>query len=182
MISTPSAPAVASPTITLRAVEPTDADFMYEVENDPANRLYSDTIAPISRKIIRDYALSYDADPFSARQLRLIISAPNPVGIVDLYEIDPVHRRAFIGIYILPSCRHSGIASKAIAALEDYCRDALRLRLLAARVESSNTSSVSLFKKCGFNEAARIPAWFILPSGAASSLIIFTKFLINNPK
>ena len=58
----------------LRALEPSDADFMYEVENDAQAWRYSDTIAPLSRKILRDYALTYDADPFTAGQLRLIIT------------------------------------------------------------------------------------------------------------
>ena len=75
--------------LNIRALEPGDADFMYEVENDSSAWRYSDTVAPLSRRILRDYALNYDADPFSAGQIRLIVTEEGnntPVGIVDLYE------------------------------------------------------------------------------------------------
>lgn len=166
--------------IILRAVEPVDADFMYEVENDDACWRYSDTVAPLSRKILRDYALNYSADPFSARQLRLIISEKEPnvgrqLGVADLYEIDPIHRRACVGIYLLPSFRNEGIASEALKILEDYAFRMLNLRLLAAKVEGFNTTSLALFKRCGFVVAAVVPEWFSYAVNKISDLIILTK-------
>ena len=49
---------LASARLILRAVEPIDADFMFEVENDPLAWRYSDTVAPLSRRQLRDYALA----------------------------------------------------------------------------------------------------------------------------
>ncbi len=169
-----------SNSVKLRAVEPIDADMMYEVENDSRCWRYGETIAPISRRIIRDYALTYDADPFSARQLRLIITSDSEgctcqAGVVDLYEIDPIHRRAFVGIYILPSFREKGIAGGALHLLEDYARNTLRLRKLAARIESINTSSIRLFEKAGFEKSALLSDWFSLAEGGFSDLLIYTK-------
>lgn len=171
-----------SRSIFLRAVEPSDADFMYEVENDSSSWKYGDTVAPLSRNILRDYALKYDADPFSARQLRLIIAEKSPVagrelGIVDLYEINPVHRRAFIGIYVLPSFRNEGIASQALIMMENYARKILNLRLLAAKVESVNSISLALFKHCGYKVTAVIPEWFSYADSPLSDLSILTKKL-----
>lgn len=106
--------------LALRALEPTDADFMYDVENDSESWRYSDTVAPLSRKMLRDYALDYDADPFRAGQLRLIITDRQngvPVGIADLYDISQRHRRAFAGIYIRPDFRGNGYAEEAVDAL-----------------------------------------------------------------
>lgn len=166
--------------IKLRAVEPTDADFMYEIENDPLCWRYSDTVAPLSRRIIRDYALNYDADPFSARQLRLIASicsnnGNEQIGVVDLYDIDPVHRRAFIGIYILSPFRHMGVGTVVLRRLEEYARNVISLRLLAAKVEHTNAASLGLFEKAGFEVKARIPEWFSLPDATCSDLLLLTK-------
>lgn len=166
--------------VKLRAVEPIDADMMYEVENDSKCWRYGEIIAPLSRRIIRDYALNYDADPFSARQLRLIITCLSEgcqcqAGVVDLYEIDPIHRRAFVGIYILPSFREKGIAHAALRLLEDYAKNTLRLRKLAARIESINTPSIRLFERAAFEKSALLPDWFSLADGGFSDLLIYTK-------
>ena len=59
--------------LRLRALEPEDAEMMYEAESDPAAWRYSDYLAPMSREMLREYALTYDADPLRSGQLRLII-------------------------------------------------------------------------------------------------------------
>lgn len=177
----------SSSSLILRAVEPTDADFMYEVENDAASWRYGDIIAPLSRHNLRNYALNYDADPFSARQLRLIIiSHPSkggvPIGVADLYDIDAVHRRSFVGIYILPSFRREGRASQALKLLENYAMNVLNLRMLAAKIESVNHISLSLFKRSGYLTTAVIPEWFNYAGSAPTDLIILTKNLVSKGK
>lgn len=162
--------------IVLRAVEPIDADFMFDVENDSDAWEYSDTIAPISRKIIREYALTYNSDPFSAGQLRLIItdrSDNTPVGIIDLYEISAVHRRAFVGIYICSGFRNKGYAKEALKALCRYASEKLRLRKLAAYVTDGNEYSRRLFSASCFKEEAILKEWLDTPSGL-KDVSIFT--------
>ncbi|MDE5849776.1 MAG: GNAT family N-acetyltransferase, partial [Muribaculaceae bacterium] len=57
--------------LRLRALEPEDADMMYDAESDEAAWRYSDYLAPMSLELLREYALTYDADPFRSGQLRL---------------------------------------------------------------------------------------------------------------
>lgn len=169
-----------SEVVTLRAVEPTDADLMYDVENDVDSWRYGETIAPLSRNVIRDYALNYDGNPFTARQLRLIITTTSdskPVGVADLYDIDPVNRNAFIGIYILPGSRRCHIASQALKLLEGYSFKLLRLRNLAAKVESGNLASSLLFSNLGFIVSGRFKSWFIDEQSRTSDMLLFTKSL-----
>lgn len=177
---------LSSDSITLRAVEPSDADFMYAIENDTVCWRYGENVAPLSRKILREYALTYDANPFSAGQLRLIITETGTgiqVGVIDLYEISRMHGRAFIGIYIMPDFREKGYAEEALRLLERYSVKVLRLRMLAARIESSNLPSLALFEARHFNCVAVIPDWFISDEGELSSLHVYTKYLKkdNNP-
>lgn len=162
--------------IKLRGVEPIDADFMFDVENDSDAWEYSDTIAPVSRKIIREYALTYNADPFSACQLRLIIAEKDgnsPVGIIDLYEISAVHRRAFVGIYICPGYRNQGYAKEALNGLCSYASKKLRLRKLAAYIAAGNEYSKRLFSSVGFEEEATLKEWLDTTSGQ-KDVSIFT--------
>lgn len=169
-----------SPRLHLRALEPSDADFMYEVENDVLAWRYSDTIAPISRRILRDYALTYDADPFSAGQLRLIITEKNngqPVGIIDLYELSQRHLRAFIGIYICKDFRGKGYAEEAITLIEDYAHNNLHLHQLGAKVEESHSTAEKLFRRRGYELRGELDDWLSTTDGKFAGMKLFTKKL-----
>lgn len=164
----------------LRALEPSDADFMYEVENDAQAWRYSDTIAPLSRRILRDYALTYDADPFTAGQLRLIITEKennNPVGIIDLYDVSQRHQRAFIGIYICKDYRGKGYADEAVGLIEDYAHNNLHLHQLGAKVEDSHLTAEKLFLGRGYEEKGSLDDWLSTPDGKFVGMKIYTKKL-----
>lgn len=164
----------------LRALEPGDADFMYEVENDAQAWRYSDTIAPLSRRILRDYALTYDADPFTAGQLRLIITEEGnskPVGIIDLYEVSQRHLRAFIGIYICKEYRGKGYADETLQLIEDYAHNNLHLHQLGAKVEASHHSAEKLFSNRKYELRGVLKDWLSSPDGKFTDMKIFTKEL-----
>lgn len=167
----------------LRALEPSDADFMYEVENDAQAWRYSDTIAPLSRKILRDYALTYDADPFTAGQLRLIITEKennNPVGIIDLYEVSQRHQRAFIGIYICKGYRSKGYADETLELIEDYAHNTLHLHQLGAKVEDGYEKAEKLFTGRGYVLKGNLEDWLSTPDGKFVGMKLFTKNLQLN--
>ena len=171
-----------SPRLHLRALEPADADFMYEVENDAQAWRYSDTIAPLSRRILRDYALNYDADPFTAGQLRLIITekdSKKPVGIVDLYDVSQRHLRAFIGIYICKDYRGKGYADETIQLIEDYAHNTLHLHQLGAKVEDSHNKAIKLFRGRGYELRGNLDDWLSTPDGKFVGMKIFAKKLTN---
>ncbi|MDE6444418.1 MAG: GNAT family N-acetyltransferase [Muribaculaceae bacterium] len=164
----------------LRALEPSDADFLYEVENDHEAWRYSDTIAPLSRKVLREYALTYDADPFSAGQLRLIISEEgnnNLVGIVDLYDVSSRHLRAFIGIYICTDFRKKGYADETIRLVEEYAHNTLHLHQLGAKIDASHTQAVNLFRDLGYKLIGTFEEWLSTPDGHFTDMLIMTKKL-----
>lgn len=160
--------------ISLRALEPEDADFMYEAESDPFAWEYSDYLAPLSREQLRQYALTYDADPFSAGQLRLVIEAAgaavlsevkNPAGIIDLFDISPRHLRADTGIYILPEFRGKGIGAEALRLTADFARRRLALHQLTATVADTNPAALACYRKAGFTLTATHPDWLRTHTG-----------------
>ena len=59
--------------IFLRALEPEDLDFLYELENNGDVWEISGTTAPYSKFILRQYLENAHKDIFEAKQLRLCI-------------------------------------------------------------------------------------------------------------
>lgn len=165
--------------LKLRAVEPEDATIMWEVESDSSQWIQNSMAAPLSSNIIYNYALSYDADPFSAGQLRLIVERKSDdgiIGIIDLYNISATHRNAFVAIYILPEFRRLGYAETAIGLLERYAFENLNLQHLAAKIMEGNDISVKLFCKCGYALRGIIPQWF-QTGNIHKNLSIYSKIL-----
>ncbi len=148
--------------IYLRALEPEDLDILFKWENDTRLWNVGAAMAPFSRKQLKDYIDTYDGNIFSAGQLRLMIvdkESGSTVGALDLYEVDPVHRRAFVGILIDESYRGKGYGGRALNVTADYCRRILGLHQLAAIVPEDNTSSRQLFASAGFTINGRFRSW-----------------------
>ncbi|MCB0381914.1 MAG: GNAT family N-acetyltransferase, partial [Psychroserpens sp.] len=59
--------------IYLRALEPEDLDFIYQIENDPSVWEISNTITPYSKFLIKQYLENAHKDIFEVKQLRLVI-------------------------------------------------------------------------------------------------------------
>lgn len=149
--------------IKLRAVEPTDLDVLYRWENDSSLWSVGNTIAPFSRKQLWDYVESYDGDIFGARQLRLmIVSQPDKneiIGTIDLYDFDPVNRRAFVGILIDMKFGHQGYGTRSLKLIADYARQTIGMYQLVAIVPEQNSYSRALFEKCGYEATATLRSW-----------------------
>lgn len=146
--------------ISLRAPEPTDVDAMYRMENDPAVWPEGFTRAPMSRHMLSEYVANYSADPFAQGQLRMIIEADGEaVGMVDLYDVDAINRRAGVGIVIEASMRRRGLAREALNRIADYCATSLGLHQLHAVVAAGNDASRALFAACGYRTAGCLRSW-----------------------
>ncbi|MBC6990832.1 GNAT family N-acetyltransferase [Hymenobacter sp. BT491] len=157
-----------SDTILLRALEDTDLEFLYALENDPAIWGVSDTMAPISRYTLRQYLDHAGADLQEVRQLRLVICATHdghPVGTIDLFNYEPLHQRAGVGITVLASEQRRGYARAALALLLQYGRDHLRLHQLYCTVASRNEASARLFRAAGFRRVGTRRQWLRTASG-----------------
>lgn len=117
----------------LRALEAEDVDLLYVWENDPAVWGVSGTLAPFSRHTLRRFLDEQRFDLYAARQLRLVVETLDgrAVGLVDLFEFEPVDLRAGIGILIHGAGdRGRGFASDALDVLCRYARQVLGLHQL----------------------------------------------------
>jgi diamine N-acetyltransferase len=154
--------------ISLRALEPDDLDFLYQLENDASIWGVSDTLAPVSRHALREYLDHAAADFYVVRQLRLVVTTEidgRAVGVVDLFQFDPLHQRAGVGITILASARRHGYARQALELLKTYARHTLRLHQLLATVGAGNRRSMSLFRAAGFRRIGVRREWLRTAEG-----------------
>jgi diamine N-acetyltransferase len=139
--------------LSLRAIEPEDIDMLYEWENNSDIWEVSNTITPFSKYILALYIKNSDRDIYTNKQLRLMIDTPSDgtVGAIDLFDFDPVHLRAGVGILIhKKEDRSKGYASGALELLIDYCFGKLGLHQLYASIDEGNDLSLKLFQKLGF--------------------------------
>lgn len=149
----------------MRALEPDDLDLLYEWENDPTIWHLGNTFVPFSRFLLEQYLLNAQNDIFSNKQLRLMIELNNPkglpatIGSIDLFDFDPFHRRAGVGILITAEHRRKGYASEALGLLKNYAFTLLDLHQLYCNIDTGNSISIALFNKHGFEKCGEKKDW-----------------------
>ncbi len=152
-------------TIRLRAVEPQDIDFLFQLENDVALWHVSQTLVPFARFDMEQYVFSANKqEPFAAGQVRFVIensqsTASETIGTIDLFALDGVHRRAGVGIVLLEKYRGKSYAGKALDILIDYGFNFLNLHQLFCNIEEGNQASLRLFISRGFEVTGVKKEW-----------------------
>ncbi len=148
--------------LALRALEPNDIDILYQWENDMNIWEVSNTLTPFSRHQLKIYIEQAQLDIYQTKQLRLIIELEEsklPIGMIDLFDFDPFHQRAGIGIIIHSDYQQKGHASEALNLFVTYCFNTLGLKQVYANISSNNTTSIKLFEKLGFELVGVKKAW-----------------------
>ena len=138
--------------IRLRALEPEDLELLYRWENNPDLWELGNTMSPYSRYILKEYIRESHRDIFDTRQLRLMIelrSTGAAIGTVDLYDFEPHHRRAGIGILVDPLYQGNGFASEAMHVLMEYA-----------------------FTRCGFVLSGIMKDWVLTEKGYSDVLVM----------
>lgn len=165
--------------VALRALENDDIDLLYIWENDPELWSVGITLAPYSRGQIQDYVTNYDADIFTARQLRLMIvevASGCTIGTADLFDFDPVNSRSGIGIMVAQPYQRRGYALRALSIIENYCRSRLSLHQLYCVVGADNLPSRELFSKAGYKISGRLKSW-LKAGGKFTDTYLMQRFL-----
>jgi len=165
--------------VFLRALEPSDLDFLYQLENDSNVWEISGTTKPYSKQILQLYLENAHRDIYDVKQLRLCIcnDAAVTVGLLDLYDFDPKNKRAGVGIIILESeNKNKGYATEALDLLCGYSKVALELHQLYCSVLEENRPSIRLFEKLGFVKTGIRKDW-VSSNGVFKNEIFYQKVL-----
>jgi len=140
--------------IELRALEPEDLETLFKWENNPAVWHVSNTLAPISKYILKKYLENANKDIYEMKQLRLLIQlkeSKKPVGAIDLFDFDPFHNRAGVGVLIAETEeRKKGYALQSLETLIKYCFEVLKFHQLYCNIAKENEDSIKLFLNSGF--------------------------------
>jgi diamine N-acetyltransferase len=150
--------------VNLRALEPEDLEFLYTIENNESFWEISHTQTPFSNYILRQYLENAHLDIFEAKQLRLLIeekSTKKRIGMIDLFDFNPQHKRAGIGILIHPHFQQNGFAFEALSVFINYAFTHLGLHQLYANITTDNSKSISLFTKHKFKNVGIKKDWIL---------------------
>jgi len=165
--------------IRFRALEPDDIDLLFEWENDTKIWEVSNTLEPFSKYILAKYIKESQRDIYESKEARMIIETHDgkAVGAIDLFDFDPFHFRAGVGILIHDTKdRKLGYATDALQLLCDYAANYLRLHQLYANITADNLASIQLFKNAGFELTSTKKDWRRTADGWKNELM-FQKIL-----
>jgi diamine N-acetyltransferase len=155
--------------ISLRALEPEDLELLYGWENNVSYWTISNTIIPFSRYTLKRYLEDSHKSIYETGQVRLMIDhiAENiTIGTIDIFDFDPFHKRAGVGILIAnEQYRRKGYATMALKCLIDYCFGTLMLHQMHCSILSNNGESIDLFKKMGFIQSGIKKEWIKTSDG-----------------
>lgn len=149
--------------VFLRALEPSDLEFLYGAENNESIWEVSNSYAPYSKYVLSQYLENAHLDIYEAKQLRMVIcklESNNPIGFVDLFDFNPKHFRVGIGILIdKGEDRNKGYALEAIQLCTQYAFTHANVHQVHATITEDNNGSIRLFEKAGFKESGRKKDW-----------------------
>jgi len=85
--------------------------------------------------------------------------------MIDLFDYDPIHLRAGIGINIIEGEQRKKYAENALIVLKEYCSTILRLNQIYCNISSDNSASIKLFEKVGFKLSGKKEKWLNTSTG-----------------
>lgn len=138
----------ANPTLKLRPLEREDLRFIHALNNNASVMRYwfeepYETFAELSSL--------YDEHIHDQRERRFMVeSLGERVGLVELVEIDSVHRRAEFQIIVVPDHQGKGYASQATRLAMEYGFSVLNLYKIYLRVDTENQKATHIYEKLGF--------------------------------
>lgn len=148
--------------IRLRALEPSDAQILYDWENNPETWDAGSRQWPVSLADIKALIEHSDLDIWQTRQTRFMIEdADNAetVGCIDIFDFDPLNMHCSLGVLIRPDVRRNGFATQAVNQICAFAERTLLVHSVMVSVAADNESSLALFRATGFSESGRLKGW-----------------------
>ncbi|CAH0535527.1 Spermidine N(1)-acetyltransferase [Vibrio stylophorae] len=144
--------------LTLRALERSDLRFIHQMNNNRSVMAYwfeepyesFDELEELYQKHIHDNA----ERRFVAEDNHTVI------GLVELIEIDYIHRNAEFQIIISPAYQGKGYARALIRKALDYSFSILNLHKVYLTVAVNNDKAIHLYQSCGFIEEGHLVEQF----------------------
>ncbi len=163
--------------IYLRALEPEDLDFLYQIENDTDIWQHGSNKTPLSRFCLKQYLEnSLNQTVFESGELRLVVIDKHneeSLGFIDLFDFDHYHGHAALGIVIKKEKRGRGIGRMALRAMMDYAQKSLHLHQLSAQISVENVACCHLFIRAGFTQCGLLKDWNRIAPGHHEDVAVY---------
>ena len=146
----------------LRTPDISDVQFMLDIENDKRYWHLSGNTSPFSAEDIEHFITESASNLEKDRQFRLVIidiATKKRAGLLDVFEYEPLHKRAGIGIFVHEDFRGKGLAADSLRVLTQYLFKIVQLHQLWCNVLIDNRSSMKLFLKAGFEQTCIKKEW-----------------------
>ena len=105
---------------------------------------------------------------------------PETVGAIDIFDFDPFHLRAGVGVLIArEEDRNKGLAGLALQELIQYAFGILHLHQLYCNISSDNKISLRLFQEAGFVICGKKKDWLKAANGYKDELLL--QLIRNGP-
>jgi len=162
-------------------MEPDDVALMYHIENDYEIWGVGITNVPYSHLVLKEFVASQTCDIYTDKQVRMMIedNTGEVVGMVDLINFDPKHRRAELGVLIKREYRRQGYALDAVKAICRYAKEVVHLHQVYVVVAVDNSPAMDLFVKAGFTKIAALNDW--LCDGDSYRTAVLLQYIIKQP-
>ncbi|GAA4660514.1 GNAT family N-acetyltransferase [Gordonia humi] len=135
-------------TVTLRAQEATDTEFLHGLFNDPEAMRFWFYEPYLTRA---DVQAQFDKRRDDTTSRRFVVSDDGAdVGIVELVEIDLLHRTCEFQIIVAPGNQGRGYAHTATRLVLDYAFGTLNLHKVYLLVDVDNPGAIHVYEKAGF--------------------------------
>ena len=145
--------------VTLRYPSIDDLEVLLAWENDIQKTSHTDFPVFYTEEQMITF-LKGNHDPILNGQVRYMITFQNNmVGFIDLYQLDIIHSRAGVGVYVDSTYRRKGLAQLALKEIIKKSIIELSLSQLYAEIFSSNKSTIQLFEKAGFKMNGVKKSW-----------------------
>jgi RimJ/RimL family protein N-acetyltransferase len=147
--------------VILRAIERDDLPRLWEIRNDEAVEVMGYG-PPIPRSMASMEAWIDKRREESDSHIFAIEVGGAMVGTCNLRDIDPVHRRAELGISLAREAIGKGYGSDSIRVLLDLAFTHLNLHKVSLDTLASNEPGLRAYLACGFVETGRMRQheWF----------------------
>ncbi|WP_182611443.1 spermidine N1-acetyltransferase [[Pantoea] beijingensis] len=147
-------------TVKLRPLEREDLHFVHQLDNNASVMRYWFEEPYEAFVELSDL---YDKHIHDQSERRFVVEHNgNKVGLVELVEINHIHRRAEFQIIIDPAHQGKGFASQAARLAMEYGFSVLNLYKLYLIVDKENEKAIHIYSKLGFDiEGELIHEFFI---------------------
>lgn len=153
MAKTTAFPALETRRLRLRKLEIRDAEALHECLGDATAMQYwnvppSATLADTQKAL---EWLGKTSSPYD--HLAWAIASKRDdrcIGMVNYHHREARNRRLEIGYCLAPKQQTKGLATEAVAAVADYCRNEIGVHRIEAMIHTENAASMRLVERLGF--------------------------------